>query len=286
MLYLVSVWFHIQWMDYSCIWVLVGLEMLRTSSMLELWCAWSALHLIFAACSGWIVGSVSSLFAKYHHSCSGLQLWVSLRLRNVAQWVSVHGSSDICIRLILAHSASSWSSELSSFAHWMLCSVALSLALVILSCAALSILWCSCLHCACARSCWHFCSSYSSCVTQVGLGWVLRLGGKGWASLGSCLGVWSRSCSLVVIVKVVLDVSGSGLWGGLKLIRASWWASVGNVTGYPGVFPGNLHPYPSKPVPASTGAGFDKYRCGFCKNPRVYNPSTGAPSNADRENIS
>ena len=61
---------------------------------------------------------------------------------------------------------------------------------------------------------------------------------------------------------------------------------IGNVTGYPGVFPGNPHPYPSKPVPASTGAGFDKYGCGFCKNPRVYNPSTGAPSNTDRENIS
>ena len=61
---------------------------------------------------------------------------------------------------------------------------------------------------------------------------------------------------------------------------------VGNVTGYPGVFLGNLHPYPSKPVPASTGAGFDKYRCWFCKNPRGYNPSTGAPSNTDRENIS
>ena len=61
---------------------------------------------------------------------------------------------------------------------------------------------------------------------------------------------------------------------------------LGNVTGYPGFFPGNLHPYPSKPVPASTGAGFDKYGCGFCKNPRGYNPSTGAPSNTDRENIS
>ena len=61
---------------------------------------------------------------------------------------------------------------------------------------------------------------------------------------------------------------------------------LGNVTGYPGVFPGNPHPYPSKPVPASTGAGFDKYGCGFCKNPRGYNPSMGAPSNTDRENIS
>jgi len=34
---------------------------------------------------------------------------------------------------------------------------------------------------------------------------------------------------------------------------------VENVMGYPGVFQGNLHPYPSKPVPAVTGAGFDRY---------------------------
>ena len=70
------------------------------------------------------------------------------------------------------------------------------------------------------------------------------------------------------------------------VIRLQWHQQLGNVTGYPGVFPGNLHPYPSKPVPASTGAGFDKYGCRFCKNPRGYNPSTGAPSNTDRENLS
>ena len=35
--------------------------------------------------------------------------------------------------------------------------------------------------------------------------------------------------------------------------------SVGNVMGYPGVFQGNLHPYLSKPAPASTGAGFHRY---------------------------
>ena len=52
---------------------------------------------------------------------------------------------------------------------------------------------------------------------------------------------------------------------------------LGNVTGYPGVFQDNLHPYPSKPIPASTGVGFDKYRCGFFKNPRVYNPWMGTP---------
>ena len=34
---------------------------------------------------------------------------------------------------------------------------------------------------------------------------------------------------------------------------------VGNVTGYPGVFQSNPHPYPSKPAPASTGAGFRWY---------------------------
>ncbi|KAF8812142.1 hypothetical protein BYT27DRAFT_7088084 [Phlegmacium glaucopus] len=50
---------------------------------------------------------------------------------------------------------------------------------------------------------------------------------------------------------------------------------LGNVTGYPGVSQGNLHPYPSKPIPTSMGAGFNWYRCGFCKNPRVYNPWMG-----------
>ena len=34
---------------------------------------------------------------------------------------------------------------------------------------------------------------------------------------------------------------------------------VGNVTGYPGVFQSNPHPYPSKPAPASTGTGFRWY---------------------------
>ncbi|KAF8812170.1 hypothetical protein BYT27DRAFT_7035262, partial [Phlegmacium glaucopus] len=50
---------------------------------------------------------------------------------------------------------------------------------------------------------------------------------------------------------------------------------IGNVMGHPGVFQGNPHLYPSKPVPTSTGAGFDRHGCGFCKNPRVYNPWMG-----------
>ncbi|KAF8809270.1 hypothetical protein BYT27DRAFT_7094862, partial [Phlegmacium glaucopus] len=50
---------------------------------------------------------------------------------------------------------------------------------------------------------------------------------------------------------------------------------LGNVMGYPGVFQGNPHLHPSKPIPTSTGAGFDRHRCGFCKNLRVYNPWTG-----------
>ena len=33
---------------------------------------------------------------------------------------------------------------------------------------------------------------------------------------------------------------------------------IGNATGYPGVFQGNLHPYPWKPTPAFVGTG-----CGF-----------------------
>ena len=34
---------------------------------------------------------------------------------------------------------------------------------------------------------------------------------------------------------------------------------LGNATGYPGVFQSNPHLYPSKPVPAATGSGFDGY---------------------------
>ena len=34
---------------------------------------------------------------------------------------------------------------------------------------------------------------------------------------------------------------------------------LGNVTGYPGVFQSNPHPYLSKPAPASMGAGFHGY---------------------------
>jgi hypothetical protein len=50
---------------------------------------------------------------------------------------------------------------------------------------------------------------------------------------------------------------------------------LGNVTGYPGVFQSNPRPYPSKPVPASTGMGFR--RCGWrvYENPRVLQPAQG-----------
>ena len=46
----------------------------------------------------------------------------------------------------------------------------------------------------------------------------------------------------------------------LRLVRCSLMSSsLGNATGYPGVFQSNPHPYPSKPVPAATGPGFDGY---------------------------
>jgi hypothetical protein len=45
---------------------------------------------------------------------------------------------------------------------------------------------------------------------------------------------------------------------------------LGNVTGNPGVFPGNPHPYPWKPVPTATGVGFDGYGCGFCKTHGIF----------------
>ena len=42
----------------------------------------------------------------------------------------------------------------------------------------------------------------------------------------------------------------------LMMVDHMW---LGNVTGYPGVFQSNPCPYPSKPIPASTGTGF----CGY-----------------------
>jgi len=48
---------------------------------------------------------------------------------------------------------------------------------------------------------------------------------------------------------------------------------LGNVTGYPGVFQSNPCPYPSKPVPVSTGAGFHGYGLRVYKNPRVPQPT-------------
>jgi hypothetical protein len=58
---------------------------------------------------------------------------------------------------------------------------------------------------------------------------------------------------------------------GLCVSQAGLWV-VGNTTGYPGVFQGNPHPYPWKPVPTAMGAGFAGYGCGFCKTHGLRNP--------------
>ena len=47
---------------------------------------------------------------------------------------------------------------------------------------------------------------------------------------------------------------------------------VGNVTGYPGVFQSNPHPFPSKPIPASMGTGFHGHGSRVYKNPWVSQP--------------
>jgi hypothetical protein len=47
---------------------------------------------------------------------------------------------------------------------------------------------------------------------------------------------------------------------------------LGNATGYPGVFQGNPSPYPWKPTPAATGAGFHGYGVWVYSNPRVLKP--------------
>ena len=38
---------------------------------------------------------------------------------------------------------------------------------------------------------------------------------------------------------------------------------IGIVTGYPGVFQGNLHLHPHKPPPTAKGRGFSRYGCGL-----------------------
>ena len=44
---------------------------------------------------------------------------------------------------------------------------------------------------------------------------------------------------------------------------------LGDVTGYPGVFQGNPHPCPWKPVPVAMGTGFARYGLWVLKNPGV-----------------
>jgi len=53
------------------------------------------------------------------------------------------------------------------------------------------------------------------------------------------------------------------LWDLVRKGGALSLPSVGNVTGYPGVFQGNPHPHPSKPAPASTGTGLTGTGAGF-----------------------
>ena len=58
--------------------------------------------------------------------------------------------------------------------------------------------------------------------------------------------------------------------------------SLGNVTGYPGVFQSNPHPYPSKPVPTFMGMGFHGHRSRVYKNPQVPQPAWGCAFRDDQ----
>ena len=58
---------------------------------------------------------------------------------------------------------------------------------------------------------------------------------------------------------------------------------IGNVTGYPGVFQSNPHPYPSKPVPASMGRVFMGTGQGFTKTHGYPNPREVVPSEMTNE---
>ena len=72
--------------------------------------------------------------------------------------------------------------------------------------------------------------------------------------------------------RVTKKVSFAGVWRMLS-IRAGM--EVGSVTGNPGVFQGNPHPYPWKPVPACMGTGFHGYRSWVFSNPWVPIPYMG-----------
>jgi len=77
----------------------------------------------------------------------------------------------------------------------------------------------------------------------------------------------------MVVSKVPTDTDDTS--GKLQLCGWSGARPVGNVTGYPGVFQSNPHPYPSKPVPTSRGMGFHGHGSWVYKNPRVPQPAWG-----------
>ena len=100
---------------------------------------------------------------------------------------------------------------------------------------------------------------------------VARFWGKkpDWTRLVNTIWVWF-SLSLFSVLGLDFQALHSMEFQGAVWVRFSFavvldgWgkdcALLGNVTGYPGVFQSNLHLYPSKPIPASTGMGFHGYR--------------------------
>ena len=60
----------------------------------------------------------------------------------------------------------------------------------------------------------------------------------------------------------------------VRLVQVHYFSflGLGNVTGNPGVFRGNPCPFPQKPAPAGTGAGFYGNGSRVLYNPRELNP--------------
>jgi len=101
-------------------------------------------------------------------------------------------------------------------------------------------------------SLWHYALQNTHCLMRTHLGHAV-LDPTSLAAHKGLLGcVWDETKPNYAAAKSLIRHSLIA-----RLLHITMYASeLGNVTGYPGVFQSNPRPYPSKPAPASTGAGF------------------------------
>ena len=88
------------------------------------------------------------------------------------------------------------------------------------------------------------------------------ISGKACESVGACVIAYGKFQPSGIAGKVtLLSPKMPDGWNFLSDIThlPATFACLGNVTGNPGVFQGNPHPYPWKPTPAATGVGFRGY---------------------------